>query len=150
MSRVDIEKCQPEAYAAMFGLERYLAASTIAPTLRELVRVRASLINGCQYCIAMHTDSAKALGVEDEKIAALADWRRSDLFADAEAAALALTDALTTPAARGLPDTIYHAASEFFNEAEMAQLIMLVATINAWNRLGISMATRSESEPARP
>ncbi len=139
MPRVDIQQCQPEAYNAMFGLEKYLAGSTVEVGLRELIRVRASLLNSCQFCIGMHSAAARKIGVSGEKVAAVADWQQSDLFSDKEQAVLAMTDAVTHISANGLPEEVYQKAATFFNEDEMAQLIVLMATINAWNRLGVSM-----------
>ncbi|NRB17250.1 MAG: carboxymuconolactone decarboxylase family protein [Rhodobacteraceae bacterium] len=140
MPRVNIQQQQPEAYQAMFGLEKYLASSTIDTDLQELVRIRASIINGCQFCIGMHSDAARQLGVEDAKIAAITSWHQSELFSDKERAALNMVDFVTNISSNGLPESAYQKAAVFFNENEMAQLIVLMATINAWNRLGISMA----------
>lgn len=139
MSRVNIQERQPAAYEAMFGLEKYLAGSTVDAGLGQMIRIRASLLNDCQFCIGLHTDEAKKLGVSHEKIASLKEWESSDLFSEQEQAALAMTDAVTHISANRLPDDIYQRASEHFNEDEIAQLIMLMATINAWNRMGIAM-----------
>lgn len=140
MSRVNIQLCQPDAYNAMFGLEKYLAGSSVDAALLELMRIRASIINGCKYCTQMHSESAEKMGVDDAKIAAVEHWCESDLFSDREQAALDMTDAVTHISEQGLPEPIYEKAAGFFNEDEMAQLIMLIATINAWNRIGVSMA----------
>jgi len=140
MSRVNIQQRQPEAYNAMSGLEQYLASSTIDADLQEIIRVRASVINGCQFCIGMHSDAAKKLDVSEEKVAAVADWEQSDLFSDKEQAALTMTDSVTHISANGLPEDVYQKAAIFFTEDEMAQLIVLMATINAWNRIGVSTA----------
>jgi len=140
MPRVNIQECQPDAYNAMFGLEKYLASSTVGADLMEIIRIRASTLNGCQFCIGMHREAAKSLGVSGEKIAALANWQQSDLFSEKEIAVLTMTDSVTHISDNGLPDNVYQKASEFFNEDEMAQLIMLMAVINAWNRMGVSTA----------
>ena len=140
MPRVNIQQSQPEAYNALLGLEKYLANSTVDADLQEIIRVRASLLNGCQFCTGMHTEAAKKLGVNEEKIAALANWKQSDLFSDKEKAVLTMTDSVTHISTNGLPEDEYQKASTFFSENEMAQLIVLMATINAWNRLGVSMA----------
>lgn len=140
MSRVNIKEQQPQAYEAMFGLEQYLADTKVAPDLRELVRIRASLINQCQFCIGMHSEAAKKLGVSDEKINALYDWEANKLFDDKEQAALSVTDAVTNISAEGLPNDIYENAEKFFSDDELAQLIVLISTINAWNRIGVSTA----------
>jgi len=140
MSRVNIQQCQPEAYNAMFGLEKYLASSTIDADLQEIIRVRASVLNGCFVCLGMHSSGAKKLGVSEEKVAAVADWQQSKLFSVKEQAALAMTDSVTHISVNGLPEHVYQNAAELFNKDEMAQLIMLISVINAWNRMGVSMA----------
>jgi len=140
MNRVNVQQAQPEAYNAMFGLEKYLATSTIACDLQELIRIRASVINQCQFCIGMHTEAAIKLGISGEKIQAVSNWQSSALFSDKEQAVLKMTDCMTNINAQGLPNEIYQSVVEYFSEEEIAQLIMLNATINAWNRIGISMS----------
>ncbi len=138
MSRINIQKLQPEAYRAFLGLEDYLAKSTLPALLRELVRLRASQMNGCQFCQGLHTQGAKELGETEARLTALADWRASDLFDDQEQVALAVTEAMTHIAEQGLPDALYQQAADIFSEQELAQLLVLIATINAWNRLGVA------------
>jgi len=140
MARVDIQAIQPEAYKAMFGLEAYMAKSSIEKNLQELVRLRASVINGCQFCTGMHSTAAAELGESQERINAISNWQESELFSDKERAALAAVDDITNIADAGLRDETYSRLGEFFSEEEIAQLIMLGALINAWNRMGISMA----------
>jgi len=140
MPRVNIQQCEPEAYNAMFGLEKYLSSSTVDADLKEIVRIRASVLNGCQFCTGMHSENAKSLGVSEEKISAISDWQQSKLFSDKEQAVLNMADSVTHISANGLPEETYQKAAAFFSESEMAQLIMLMAAINAWNRMGISMA----------
>lgn len=142
MTRVNVQKAQPEAYNAMFGLEKYLATSTVDAALQEMVRIRASLINQCQFCIGMHTQAAQKFGVADEKITALTNWQSSVLFDGKEKAVLAMTDAMTNIKEQGLPNDIYCELTEYFSEEEIAQLIMLNAAINAWNRIGVSMSEK--------
>jgi len=140
MKRVNIQQIQPDAYKAMFDLEGYLATSTLPPTLQELVRLRASQLNGCRFCIAMHSEAAKKQGEDPLRLEALPEWRTSALFSNKEQAVLAATESLTLITDGGLPDRLYSALAEFLNGAEIAQLIMLIATINAWNRIGIATA----------
>ncbi len=140
MTRVNIQEIQPEAYKAMFGIEGYIAKSTIEKNLQELVRLRASLINGCRFCTGIHSEAAAKLGESKERIAAVSNWKESRLFTDKERAALAASDDITNIAEAGLQDATYKIVSEFFTEEEIAQLIMLCSIINAWNRMGISMA----------
>ncbi|MEH6402700.1 MAG: carboxymuconolactone decarboxylase family protein [Sneathiella sp.] len=140
MQRINIQERVPEAYKAMFGLEKFIAGSTIDAELQELVRLRASVINGCKLCIGMHSDAAKKIGVNGQKIAAIKEWQNSSLFSSSERAVLRMTDAITLISVDGLPDDIYQKVSSFFEEDEVAQIIMIIVTINAWNRLGVSMA----------
>lgn len=140
MNRVNIHKIQPDAYTALFGLDGCLATSTLPALLQELVRLRASQINGCNFCKGMHTDTAKNHGETDERLAALDNWKVSDLFDEKEQAALAVTEAVTLIADQGLPEDLYSKVAEFLNEKEIAQLIVLIVTINAWNRIGVATA----------
>jgi AhpD family alkylhydroperoxidase len=141
MNRVNIKKIQPDAYTALFGLENYLANASLPVLLQELVRLRASQINGCNFCKSLHYEAARKHGETEERLVALANWREAGLFDKKEQAALAVTEAVTLISDRGLPDELYQQVTEFFSEEEIAQLIMLIATINAWNR--ISVATSS-------
>lgn len=143
MSRVNIQKSQPDAYKAMFALEEYLASSTITKDLQELVRIRASVINGCHFCIGLHSSAAKKIGISAEKVTALANWHNSDLFSKKEKIALKFTDGLTNVSSVGVTNDVYQAAEQCFSTDEIAQLIMLIATINAWNRLGVAMSDNS-------
>ena len=138
MNRVNIQKIQPDAYTALFGLEGYLASSSLPLALQELVRLRASQINGCHFCKSLHTEGAKKHGESNERLEALAHWRTAGLFDEKEQAILAVTEALTLIADQGLPDELYSRLTEFLGEEEIAQLIMLIATINAWNRIGVA------------
>lgn len=140
MERVNIQEIQPKAYAAMFSLEGYLSTSSLPLLLQELVRLRASQINGCSYCKDMHTMAAKKHGESDERLAALANWEKSDLFNGIERATLEVTEAVTSIADQGLPDKLYSKIAAFLNAEEIAQLIVLIATINAWNRISVATA----------
>jgi AhpD family alkylhydroperoxidase len=138
MNRINVQQSQPEAYNAMFQLEKYLESSTIEKDLQEIVRIRASIINQCHFCIGMHTEAAFKLGITKEKILALSSWQDSNVFNDKECAVLAMTDCMTNIKEQGIPDGVYQIAATFFTENEIAQLIMLNVTINAWNRIGIA------------
>ena len=106
--------------------------------LRELVRIRASQINGCAYCIDMHTKDARAAGESEQRLYALTAWRETPFFTDRERAALAFTEAVTLLAVDHVPTESYEAVAEHFTEAEIAALISLIVTINAWNGIGVS------------
>ena len=141
MNRVNIQKVQPEAYTALLGLESYLSKSTLPVTLQEFARLRASQINGCDFCQRMHAEAAMNHGERQERLEALANWRGSGLFDEKERAVLAFTEAVTLIADQGLPDDLYSKIAELLSEEEIAQLIVLIATINAWNRIGVATAS---------
>lgn len=111
------------------------------PALRELVKIRASQINGCAYCIELHTRDARKAGESERRIYALSAWHESPLFSERERAALALTDAITSIAHPGLLDAVYEQAAEHFDEGQLANLVLAITAINAWNRIAISSGT---------
>jgi AhpD family alkylhydroperoxidase len=129
----------PEAYKAMLGLEKYLSNSSIEKPLRELVKLRASQLNGCAYCIDMHWKDARAGGETEQRLYGLDAWEESPYYTDRERAALAWTEAVTRVADAHVPDAVYDHARSQFSEQEMVDLTYAVATINAWNRLAIAM-----------
>lgn len=139
MSRFNIQQLQPDAYAAMFALEKYLATSLILPVTQELVRIRASQINGCHFCIGMHSNSVLKQGETAQRLSELATWKESSLFSERERAILAVTEEVTLITDQGLSEETYQYVKQFISTAEIAQLIMLISTINAWNRMAISM-----------
>ncbi|HEX9064638.1 MAG TPA: carboxymuconolactone decarboxylase family protein [Streptosporangiaceae bacterium] len=110
----------------------------IEPRLRELIRVRASQLNGCAYCIDMHTKDARAVGETEQRLYALAAWRETGFFSARERAALALTEEMTQLAATHVPDAAYAATAAHFSDTEMGALISLIVTINAWNAIGVT------------
>jgi AhpD family alkylhydroperoxidase len=136
------------AVKAMYGLEEPLRNSGLEPTLRELVKVRASQINGCAYCIDMHTKDARAQGETEQRLYALNAWRETPFYTDRERAALEWTEQLTLIAGRDVPDELYARMREHFSEAEMVNLTLAVVQINAWNRIAISF--RSEVGSYQP
>ena len=137
--RVDIQRDARGLYRAQLALDRAVAESAVDSKLYELVKIRASQINGCAYCIDMHTRDALAGGETELRLFALAAWRESPLFSEQERAAFALTDALTLVAGdEGRLDAAYEAAAEHFDAEELAALIYGIAVINTWNRLAIS------------
>lgn len=133
--RVDIPARARDAYRAMAAFDRSIE---LDPALRELVKIRASQINGCAYCIELHTRDARKAGESERRIYALSAWHESPLFSDRERAALALTDAITRIADAGLSEAVYEQAAEHFDEQELANLILSITAINAWNRIAIS------------
>lgn len=139
--RIDIRKYAQEAQQAMFALEKYLAACGLDHKLLHLLKMRASQINGCAYCIDMHSIDARSLGETEQRLYALNAWRETPFFTDRERAALAWTEALTLVSRDHVPDSVYEEVRKCFSEKEIVDLTVLAATINMWNRIAIS--TRS-------
>jgi len=140
-SRIDIQKVEPGAYQAMYALEKYLASSSLNPTHKELIKLRASQINGCAFCINMHTAEMRKMGETEKRIYLLSTWRETTLFTEQEQAILALTEEVTLIANHHVSDETYNRAASFFDEHYIAQLIIAIVTINAWNRIAISSKT---------
>jgi len=148
--RIEYATAAPGAVKAMHGLERYLRECGLEPLLLELVKVRASQINGCAYCIDMHTKDARAHGESEQRLYALVAWRETPFFTDRERAALEWTEALTLIADTHVPDEVYERVRPHFTEEELVNLTLAVTTINAWNRLVISFRTVPGTyQPAR-
>lgn len=136
--QLNIYKIAPKAFEAMMGLENYLAQSGLDKNLFELIKTRASQINGCAYCINMHTHDAMKIGETAQRLFLLAVWRKSKLFTDKEKAVLSLTEAMTLIADRSVSDQIYDTAKNHLTEQEFAAAIMAVVAINGWNRIAIT------------
>ncbi len=131
-------KAAPEVYKAMVTLDA-AARKGVDPTLAELVKVRASQLNHCAFCIDMHTKDARAAGESEDRLYLLNAWEEAgDLYTEKERAALALTEAVTVLTDGFVPDEVYERAAKHFEERELAQLIALIFTINAWNRIGVT------------
>ncbi len=131
-------KAAPEVYKAMVTLDA-AARKGVDPTLAELVKVRASQLNHCAFCIDMHTKDARAAGESEERLYLLNAWEEAGhLYSEKEQAALALTEAITVLTDGFVPDEVYEQAAKHFEERELAQLIALIFTINAWNRIGVT------------
>jgi len=143
--RLNISELEPKAYRAMLMLESFLNASDLNPIHKELIKIRASQINGCAYCLNMHTKDARKLGETEQRIYMLNAWREAyDLYTEEEKVILAMTEEITLINKGGLSDETYNKAIGFFSENVVAQLIMAIVTINAWNRIGISTELRPE------
>ena len=136
--RLNIQQIQPTGYKALLGLENYLATTNLTKTQKELIKIRASQINACAFCIDMHTKDALKYGETPQRIFLLNAWKETDKFSDEEKAILAITEEITLIHNKGLSDTTYIAAKTHFSEEIIAQIIMAVVTINAWNRIAIS------------
>ena len=146
--RIDYTKVGSGALRAMYGLEKYLAESRVEKPLRELIKLRASQINGCAYCIDMHWKDARAAGESEQRLYGLAAWREAPYYSERERAALAWTEELTLIAEHHVSDELYEQTRRQFSEQELVDLTLAVGTINAWNRIAISF--RSEVGSYQP
>ena len=159
-SRLDFKKVAPGAYRAMAGLEAYVRHSTqLESSLLELVRMRASQINGCAYCLDMHSKDARAAGETEQRLYTLSAWRETPFFSNRERAALAWTEAITLINSSNAPDDIYEEARKEFTEEELVNLTIAIVAINGWNRLAIGFrsvpgtyqpAAEQETTAAKP
>ena len=136
---IEFTKAAPQAAAAMFGLERYLRSSGLEASLLNLVRLRASQINGCAYCLDMHSKEARAAGEAEQRIYVLDAWREAPFYSARERAALAWAEALTALPSRAPDEADYEALKPHFDDAGIATLTMTVAVVNALNRLGVGL-----------
>jgi len=136
-SRIDIPKVDPAAYQAMYALEKYLSTSKIDPILSELIKMRASQINGCAFCLNMHSADARKIGETEQRLYLLSAWKETTLFTEKEKAVIALTEEVTL-ISNHVSDATYNKVASFFSETEITNIIMAIVTINAWNRLAIT------------
>jgi AhpD family alkylhydroperoxidase len=139
--RIKYSERSPEALRAMLELEKYVHSSGLERSLYELVKTRASQINGCAYCLDMHTKDARKEGETEQRLYALSAWRETSFYTDRERAALAWTEALTLISENDVPDSLYEATRNYFDEKEIISLTMAIIAINGWNRLAISFRT---------
>lgn len=143
--RMRLEKVAPEAYRKVTELHAY-AQATVDPALLDLVKLRASMINGCAYCVDLHSTEATEAGEDPRRLFALAAWRESPFFSARERAVIALTDAVTRVADAGVPDDVWDEVISHFTEKEAADLLMTIIMINSFNRIAIS----TRKVPAMP
>lgn len=136
--RIDYHKVAPEGFKAMLGLETYVRGSGLPHVLLELVKVRASQINGCAYCLDMHTKDARAAGEAEQRLYAVAAWHEAPFFSERERAALSWTEEVTRVGESGVPDELYDEVRQHFNEKELVDLTLAIVAINGWNRLAIA------------
>ena len=135
--KLDYGKVLPKGMKLMYDLDSYSANCGLESGLLDLIKLRASQINGCAYCIDMHTKDARTGGETEQRLYGLSAWRESLYYTDRERAALAFTEAVTLIADKRVPDDVYQQASEQFNEEELVKLMLAIVTINAWNRFTI-------------
>ncbi len=146
--RIDVDKVAPGAVQAMRELEEYVRSSGLERPLLELVKLRASQMNGCAYCVDMHTKDARALGETEQRLYAVTVWQEAPFFTERERAALAWTEAVTCVGYTHVPDDVYQKARQHFGEKELVDLTMAVIAINGWNRLAVSF--RKEAGTYQP
>jgi AhpD family alkylhydroperoxidase len=140
-SRFNFFSIAPDAYKAMRGLEEYLHGCGLEESLLHLVKLRASQINGCAYCIDMHWKDLRAIGEDEQRLYSLNAWRECPWYTDRERAALAWTEALTLITSGHVPDTVYNEVRPYFTEKELSDLTLAVVTINGWNRICVASRT---------
>ena len=135
--RIVIKEVEPKAYEAMFAFEKYLSRTKLTPIEKQLIKIRASQINGCAYCINMHTKEARELGETEQRIYALSAWQDTPYFSKKERAILALTEEVTLIQQK-VSEKTYQQAASLLDEVSLAQVIMAIIGINAWNRIAIT------------
>jgi AhpD family alkylhydroperoxidase len=136
--RMNIGKTEPAIYKAMDAAEKQLAGFQLDPKLLELVKLRASQVNGCGYCVNLHSMDARKAGETEKRVFAISAWWETPFFTEAEQAAFQLTEEITRISANGLTEATYQRARQYFSEKEIAQLIFAVVVTNSWNRLAIA------------
>ncbi len=140
-ARLNYSESAPNALKGMLELEKFVHTSGLERPLYELVKTRASQLNGCAYCLDMHTKDARKAGETEQRLYGLSAWRETPFYTERERAALAWTESLTLISGNDVPDELYEATRKYFNEEEIVALTMAVIAINGWNRLAISFRT---------
>lgn len=144
-TRLNMGKVQPEAYEVMFAMNKYIGISSIDKLHREMIKIRASQINGCAYCVNAHSRDALKLGETPRRIFLMSVWREAgDVFTEEEQLLLAMTEEITLIHQHGLSDALYEKAITLFGEEKTAQVIMAIITINSWNRIGVGLNMKPE------
>jgi len=139
--RIEYAQAAPEAIAAFSGVEKYVRKCGLEHSLLELVKLRASQMNGCAYCVDMHTKDSRAGGETEQRLYATAVWQETPFFTDRERAALAWTEAVTLISQNHVPEVVFQLARKQFSEKELVDLTMAIIAINGWNRLAVSFRT---------
>jgi AhpD family alkylhydroperoxidase len=137
--RIDFNDVQPAAYDAMDALDQFVNGSSIDKVLKEFIKIRASQLNGCAYCVDAHSRDARRLGESEQRVFLVSAWREAgDIFSEEERVVLQMTEEITLIHQHGLSDEVYEKAIKLFGEEKTSQLIMIIVTINAWNRIGVA------------
>lgn len=139
--RLNYQKTSSGAFQAMLGMENYVRQCGLEYSLLELIKTRASQINGCAFCIDMHTKDARAAGETEQRLYGLSAWRETPFYTERERAALELTEAVTLISDGGVPDALYQQVREHFTEEETVNLVAAIIAINGWNRLALTFRT---------
>jgi AhpD family alkylhydroperoxidase len=148
--RIQSAKVAPGAYHAMLGLERYIHECGLERPLLELVKMRASQINGCAYCLDMHSKDARSAGESEQRLYVLNAWREAPFYSARERAALEWTEAVTRLGEHGVPDELFERVHQQFSDKELADLTLAIVAINGWNRLAIALGAEVGSyQPAK-
>ncbi|CAM3185178.1 carboxymuconolactone decarboxylase family protein [Staphylococcus argensis] len=142
-NRINYEKVRPDNIKVMFEMEKLLASNAIDKELQELIKIRVSQINGCAFCLNMHTDDARKIGVDEKRIYLLNAWDDTDIYSDKEKAALELAESVTLISERKVPDELYDKVRTYYSEEEYTDLIFIIGQINTWNRISISMGNKA-------
>jgi AhpD family alkylhydroperoxidase len=144
--RIDVTKVSPAAYQAVAALQTYVDQSSLDAKLRELIKIRASQINGCAFCLGMHTRDARKTGETDERMHLLAAWREAPIYSARERAALAWVEAITLVTQGHVPDEVFEAVRKQFSDKEIVDLTAAAAAINIWNRIAIALRVPPQVE----
>lgn len=144
--RLNYYEIAPEALKIMLEMEKYLQTTSLDKKLKELVKIRASQINGCAFCLNMHTTDARKLGETEQRLYCISAWEDCDFYTDAEKAALELTEYVTQVSTKRVPDKLYDHVRQYFSEKEYVDLVFMINQINSWNRLSISMGNFATAE----
>lgn len=149
-SRVRYSQAAPGVYRAMLGLEEYVGSTALEPVLLDLVRLRASQLNGCAFCLDMHAKDLRAAGESEQRVYMLDAWRETTMYSERERAALAWAEAVTLLPGREVSDEVYEQARGQFSDEELANLTLAVVAINGWNRLNVAFRTPAGNYQPRP
>ncbi|WP_167630496.1 carboxymuconolactone decarboxylase family protein [Listeria valentina] len=141
--QIDYANTAKGAYSVMMEMEKYLKTSHLDPKLLQLVKIRASEINGCGYCLNMHTKEARNAGESEQRLYCVSAWRECTFYTDAEQAALELCESITLIPAKGVPDALYERVRKYFDENDYVDLLFAINQINCWNRLSIATGTKA-------
>ena len=148
--RLNTASVSPAAYHAMLGLEKFIRESSIEPGLAHQLKMRASQINGCAYCLDMHSKDARAVGETEQRLYGLDAWREAPYYSERERAALEWIDSLTLITQGHVPDEVYERARKQFSEKELVELAMIAVAINGWNRLAIAFRAEAGTYQPKP